>query len=254
MVRKFDPVSKGNPHELTINQHIFPKKSIDRFCNQKGLLQVKRDNKIFDTNSDNDGIFCAKRVWDQRAESGYMKTIEDEFQELAERIVLNPFLVKISSAENRIITKFYALWICRYFYSKNPEAAIQIFANRDDYRGFDKQDSEGLEKLGGIVIAGNSISSRHTTGMMIYDQVTNIYSNLISNSNWGVLISGDENKYEFLVPDCFRLFTAIPLTPKLCLYSQTETKIIDDEDVRKVNSFAVSSAIDYVFSKNLSKC
>ena len=67
MVRKFDPVSKGNPHELTIDQHIFPKKSIDRFYNQDGLLQVKRGNKIFNTNSGNDGIFCAKRVWDQRA-------------------------------------------------------------------------------------------------------------------------------------------------------------------------------------------
>jgi len=123
-------------------------------------LQVKRGNKIFDTNSDNEGIFCAKRVWDQRAESGYMKTIEDEFQELAERIVLNLFLVKINSAENSIITKFYALWICRYFYSKNPEAGIQMsnFANLDNYRGFDQQESEGLERLGAIVIGSNGIS------------------------------------------------------------------------------------------------
>jgi hypothetical protein len=27
----------------------------------------------------NDGIFCAMRAWDQRAERGYMKRIEDEF-------------------------------------------------------------------------------------------------------------------------------------------------------------------------------
>ena len=30
----------------------------------------------------NDGIFCAMRAWDQRAERGYMKRIEDEFLRL----------------------------------------------------------------------------------------------------------------------------------------------------------------------------
>jgi len=96
--------------------------------------------------------------------------------------------------------------------------------------------------------------SRHANGITIYDEVMDLYSNLISNSGWGVLISGNKNRCEFLVPDCFRLFTAIPLTPKLCLYSQTETKIIDDECLGMINSFAISSAIEYVFAKDLSKC
>jgi hypothetical protein len=30
----------------------------------------------------NDGIFCAMRAWDQQAERGYMKRIEDEFLRL----------------------------------------------------------------------------------------------------------------------------------------------------------------------------
>ena len=31
---------KGNPHELTVKQHCFPRRSIERFANKDGIVNV----------------------------------------------------------------------------------------------------------------------------------------------------------------------------------------------------------------------
>jgi hypothetical protein len=80
-----DKPQKGNPHRLTVNQHVYPAWSIERFADTTGKVEVwlRRSDKTFRASPDNP-LFCARRTWDQRAESGYMKAIEDEFQILAD--------------------------------------------------------------------------------------------------------------------------------------------------------------------------
>lgn len=73
---------KGNPHKLTINQHIFPKACISRFARENGTVQVRRkcgeqDQWVTPGNS----YFCARRLWDQKAEAVFMKAIEDRYQD-----------------------------------------------------------------------------------------------------------------------------------------------------------------------------
>lgn len=67
---------------------MFPARSIERFADDAGTVSVwlRRTNKEFRAKPDN-SLFWAKRVWDQRAESGYMKETEDKFQILADRVV-----------------------------------------------------------------------------------------------------------------------------------------------------------------------
>ena len=88
---KFEKPQKGNPHGIVVNQHVFPRMSIDRFSNEDGVVQINNlaAEKVHFVKPV-DKLFCASRVWDQRAESGYMKSIEDEFQKLANRIIDNP--------------------------------------------------------------------------------------------------------------------------------------------------------------------
>lgn len=78
---------KGNPHKLGINQHIFPKACISRFSGKNGTVQVRRksgeeDLWLTPANS----YFCARRLWDQKAEAVFMKAIEDH-QDVAWSIV-----------------------------------------------------------------------------------------------------------------------------------------------------------------------
>jgi hypothetical protein len=76
------------PNRLTVNQHVFPAKSIERFTDQSGnvLVHDLRRAKVFSAKPRN-AIFCASRAWDERAEAGYMKRIEAEFQIIADTIV-----------------------------------------------------------------------------------------------------------------------------------------------------------------------
>src|ERR1700730_5065135 len=88
MRQKFEKPQKGNPHELPVMQHVWPLESIARFADGNGVVCIfdKARNKLRQAKPDDD-VFCAKRVWDRRAECGYMKGIEDAFQELASEIM-----------------------------------------------------------------------------------------------------------------------------------------------------------------------
>jgi hypothetical protein len=65
-----------NPNQLTVKQHVFPSRSIERFRNPNGRVSVydilRRQIRL---RAPNDILFCARRAWDQRAEAGYMKQI-----------------------------------------------------------------------------------------------------------------------------------------------------------------------------------
>ena len=75
-----------NPQGLTQNQHIFPKRSIERFCDNRGFVQVRSGDKQFPSTPKND-LFCANRLWNQQAENGFPKHVEDVFQAVADAII-----------------------------------------------------------------------------------------------------------------------------------------------------------------------
>ncbi|WP_175965804.1 hypothetical protein [Burkholderia sp. BCC0322] len=117
---KPEPTQPGNPHQLTKNQHIFPDASITRFEHaEKGITAIllDRGQRISNLRADNK-LFCANRVWDQRAESGYMVGIESEFQFLARRLIAGD--LRWLAPMQPTITRFYALWEQRAHYALNP--------------------------------------------------------------------------------------------------------------------------------------
>lgn len=117
---KYEKIQPGNPHQLTINQHCFPKKSIERFCNEKGVVEVFLidKNKTVPMKPDN-GIFCARRVWDQRAETIFMQSVENAYQELVSKLEVEGWSRRLSSEEDQIVTDMYSLWHVRCCWKKN---------------------------------------------------------------------------------------------------------------------------------------
>ena len=109
---EYEKTQKGNLHQLTIKQHCFPMRSIERFACSGGLVDVQRGVKNFRLKPDH-LLFCARRAWDQRVESGFMKGIEDVYQELAEKIV-NGVVYKLSKSDQEKFTDMYALWNIRF--------------------------------------------------------------------------------------------------------------------------------------------
>ena len=116
---KYPKTQRGNPHRLTINQHVFPAQSLRRFTNSLGELMVRlqQEPKIIKLRP-NDPLFCAKRAWDQRAEGLVMKQVEDAFQVIAEQIQHGR--ASLDADQHDVVTYFYSLWRLRVEHRENP--------------------------------------------------------------------------------------------------------------------------------------
>ena len=99
---------------ITIKQHIWPQRSIARFADSDGVVRlydkIRRKPRPA---TPIDDIFCAKRVWDLRAERGYMKSIEDQFQAIVDEIIAGAITEIDDARITNYINYFFALWYFR---------------------------------------------------------------------------------------------------------------------------------------------
>lgn len=153
-----EKTQRGNPHGLTINQHVFPAASIARFAQIDGfvLAFLKDQRKIIRCRPQN-LLFCMKRGWNQSVEHGFMKIIEDEFQLLANRILDGSISNGLNPIDNKIITRFCVLCRLRAEERLAPSSDVQM-------RGIlvgsplPKKEEEILEKHGYIFARGATMS------------------------------------------------------------------------------------------------
>lgn len=256
----FEPLQEGNPHRLTFNQHIFPKKSIDRFLNHKGCVDIQsiKINKRFKANSNNK-LFCAKRAWDQIMENGYMKNIEDDFQCVANEIVAGNILF-IDKDMKKVINSFLALWNTRYYFSQNPILDFKPMPSFDNpmhiigtLRDFSTDDLEFFEKNGIVGTKSGVIPGRHLTSMSIMKVHGERNQEFERCLNWGIYISQED---EFLVPDNTEI-PYIPLSPNICLYGEAdsnEVMLVNKQTVHHFNWIAIQASKNHYFARNFSKC
>ncbi len=87
-------------------------------------------------------MFCARRVWDQRAEAGYMREIENRFQDLAGRVIADPSAAR-SAEDDETASRFFALWRCRAIYRYAPDSDVSL--NRVEGQPRTKDREEWLE-------------------------------------------------------------------------------------------------------------
>lgn len=247
----YEKPQKGNPHELTIKQHTFPATSINRFYDNDGLVNVylMAQSKNIRVKSDNN-LFCAMRAWDQRAEAGFMKEIEDKYQSLAEEIVSGN-TKHLNANHQAVITDMFAIWNIRHFQKRNPIAEHKIEGILDVAVHYSKDEEEILEKNGITVIRPDfTISGRSNTGTHLQMNLLEV-RNQMADAQWGILSAMEG---EFIVPDNFSNARILPLSPTKCLFSQSLNDDIDVSEVSSINRMAIESAEEYYFASDLSKC
>jgi len=244
--QKFEKTQKGNPHQLPVRQHVFPKGSISRFTDRNGLvwLQHISPDRVRGAKPTDD-TFCAMRAWDTRAERGYMKQIEDAFQELASKVI-NHTVVKIGTNEKEKIDAFFALWKMR---------AIFKTANRTEVHGVTGQrlthdQEEVYEKAGVFFIReGGKMSAHRVYGAQMQVGIDQEASAL-SNVQWGFIRA---HEGQFVVPD-FPVITLIPLEPALCLCFGGKNRIIPRQTVADINRHLRAGSREYFFAQDLRRC
>ena len=247
--RKLEKPQPGNPHGLPVNQHTWPQKSIVRFVDGTGTVCLfdKVRNKMRKAKPD-DPTFCAKRVWDRRAEAGYMKGIEDAFQALADQIVAGT-VTTIDAAQKEKVDAFFALWTLRVDY-KNADGDDVNFKGVTG-RDWGIEQEEKFENAGvAFLRKGGKMPARMVLGRRIQFEIDAYVDEILSGVHWGI-IGAEEG--QFIVPD-YPANAIIPLTPTLCLCSGEQSGTIKRQDVARMNSCQKSVSREYFFARDFAHC
>lgn len=197
--------------------------------------------------SPTDPMFCAKRAWDQRAESGYMRQIEDEFQVVADEIIAGRR--SLDPARQVAVSYFFSLWYQRALHRANPVAdqplrGITPVQVTEDQR-------ECLEKKGYIVNdPAGFLPGRMLAGVVIQRDIDRMATRLEEHS-WGVLVA---QAGEFIVPDFFGDAPIVPVTSTICLLAGSGDTTLLIDGVRELNQLAIKYAQEYLVARDFSRC
>lgn len=246
---KAESTRPQNPNALTIRQHVFPVRSIERFSNQSGCVSVYdiARQKSYPASPKN-RVFCAERAWDQRAEAGYMKQIEDSFQAIIDPII-NGQVATVAAEQKPFVDRMFALWYTRSRYRELDQQEYQFkgLVGTD----LDKTQEENLEKNGYLFVRkGRKIPARQLNGLELQVKI-NIHARWLPlQTRWGVIKC---QSGEFLVPDA-PSGAIIPLLPTLALIGSAEDGMITEENLSEINQIVRAHSYNYYFARDLSKC
>ena len=230
----------GNPHQLTIAQHIFPRSAIQRFADADGMVQVERfaSPAPFRVRPDNN-LFCARRAWDQTTETMRSWPTEQAYATLANRIVLGDVRT-LTAQMDTVVTEFYLLWNHRHnIAALAPADSVLNLVAPEPPRT--KAEEEILESKGYIFARGNVIPSRFINGLTIMRE--NDRGMLaMQGKHWGIVraVMG-----EFLVPDNTATLTLIPVSPSICLSMESDDVELEPAGVGFVNRHLIDCARSY---------
>jgi hypothetical protein len=246
---KSEDTRRGNPYGLTVNQHVYPKMSMDRFSNDAGKVEV-RDlvrNLLRQANT-KEKLFCARRAWDQRAESGYMKSIENQFQALVDMITTES-IDAVPAAQKEVVDRFYALWYMRARYRELPDQELQLNGLAGD--DLTKEQEEVLERKHTFFIrSGGKAPARQLNGLVLQRRIDDYTRDLSAIVRWGIVrpIAG-----EFIVPDV-PTRTIIPLTPQIALAASVDDGLLTEANLAEINKVTIDGCEEYYFARTFDAC
>lgn len=247
---KAEKTRKANPNGLTVRQHVFPMKSIGRFVADDGRVAVNDipARRVWRAKPKAD-LFCAQRAWDQRAEAGYMKEIEDRFQILAEALIAGQGTV-LTPDDKAAIDRFFALWYMRARHHELPEQEIRLNGITGD--DLTKEQEENLEAKGYLFArSGGFMPARQLNGLWLQQQIDGYTDTLKQGvSRWGVI---RPESGEFIVTDT-PLHTIMPITPTLALAADVADGVIRHDNLAEVNRAFVSGSQRYFLARDLGAC
>lgn len=242
---KFEKPQPRNPHKLTVKQHVIPVRTIERFAGPNGMVEVNigTDHRVERLKPDA-GIFWTRRAWDQRAERGYMKQIEDRFQPLADRIASGE-LTEIPEESAHDVNQFFSLWFHRSRIQPADEIETQTKGLTGDALIKDQQEIPESRHIM-FVREGGKIATRHLTGLQIQTRI------IADNRNcgarrWGVIHAPEG---EFVMPDV-PAHDLMPITPTVLLAANHPSGIITKSNVISINTEFLAYTRRYFFGRDL---
>jgi len=241
----FEAPQRGNPHKLTVKQHVFPLRSIERFYGAKrGVdLYLAKQRKCIRALADHD-VFCAKRAWQHRVESGFMADIERRYQQVADSIVQGR-LTSISGLDQRAVSDMFALWHVRWHWQDSDRPDLTLKMDKPE-RPLSLDQQERLEKAGVLFTKPDgTFPVRQAVGVHIQLDQEEL-AHTLSERQWGVVRA---ERGQFVVPDTYGSDAILPLSPTVLLAWDCPDKTISDEAVAAINRVALARHKRYLFAE-----
>ena len=227
---------------LTKKQHTFPVASLNRFRDSNGLVHthIKKAQRTQNLKPNNN-LFTVNRVWDQHAEAGYGKNIEDRFQNIAEDLIKRSR--RLTTSENKAVADFYCLWSIRTdieYYDQNTTNKIKGIKGKK----LSQEEKNNLELRHAFYVEEDgTVPWRFIRGGAMLRAI-DMFSPKLANTLPWVLFNSD--KFEVLVADHPGDSFVIPLTPYNYLSLANSTTSIE-----QINWDALCRSRIYYFAKNL---
>lgn len=248
---KYEHPQKGNPQKLTIMQHVFPKRSIERFCASHSTVQVfRRAASQTLMLKATDPVFCARRIWSQSVEH-QMTYIERQFQEVASAVETGK-LTSLSGFDSDAASLFYALWITRFRWKnrriEDPVMPDTLGASLP--LASSVAVNEILEANGySYARPDGSVPARFITGMVLSLEMGRAYRAL-QGRHWGILRASGGH---FIVPDNFGDASVIPISSSIILAMGEDDRSLTRSETKYFNWLALSSYDEFLFAKDFGK-
>ena len=240
---------RGNPNQLVCKQHVFPVRSIQRFAGADNRVAVRdltsgRDRRA----KPQDRVFCADRAWDQRAEAGYMKEIEDNFQVVADAIINGQSAISTPD-QRQAVERMFALWYMRGRYRALDAQEVGLHPTTGD--SHTKEEEENLEAKGYLFArTGGRMPARQFNGLQLQRRIDDYSSALSAIERWGIVTP---QAGEFLVADV-PTHTILPLAPKLALVGPAADGMITEENLALLNRAIRADSRRYLFARVFADC
>lgn len=206
--RRPEPTQPGNPHQLTLRQHVHSRACITRFADGAGRVLVrKHGGSAFLANADND-IFCAKRVWDQGSEANFFRKIEKAFQVEADRAISTGAIRNHSA-----FSAYFSIWHIRAaLAAAPPEDLILNGLSPESY--LTKAQEEILESKHAGYARGNVVLGRlaaRLDAVRFHDMKMGELGDL-GDQCWDIICSPE--RCGFICSDGPPSWRYIPLSPR----------------------------------------
>lgn len=241
----YEPTSRGNPQQLTINQHFHTAHAISIFYDSNNQVVEVMDiptNQVLKRNK-RAKMFCTKRTWDQQAENGYMVIIESSFHEEIDNIK------NFSERNHQAITNYCLLWRLRHDYHlKNLD---NVALNGLSGSNLTKEQEEILEnKNVSYFRNGGILPSRFVSGSLIQIRLMQ-EKKTWAHLKWGLL---EALNGEFLVADSYDEWAFIPISPKLAFCAGVRDQTISKQELIEINKESIACAKNFYFARKISEC
>ena len=240
----YEPPMKRNPRELTVDQHFHTAHAISKFYDHDGKVEVRmvRTGEVVRRHK-RAKVFCTKRTWDQRAETGYMLAIETAFHDEIDN------LKGFSDRNHDALSRYHLLWRLRHHFHQSDCQDLVLKGITGS--GLTRVQEEIVESKGGAFFRDEGVvASRLASGLEIQIYLDRYWHNY-EGIKWG-LIQAEEG--EFVVADAYHQLPFIPVSPNTAFLAGAEDNTVSEETVCHMNGKSIAASHEYYFAKELAAC